>query len=301
MRAARAAGGALTAQSLSLDLAGLVGAQAIEPSLSFTLYAVSEGVAGRQRVYTRPASASDGTGWVVDTLREESSVRLEHFSAWLVTVKDLRWGSIDTGLVLVAAVLGAGVTLLLVALARAKDLQARELEARNRVIEEQVQQQTRELAVARDQALEASRVKSDFLASMSHEIRTPLNAIIGMAELLSESALTREQEKFVSVFRNAGEALLSLVNDILDLSKIEAERLKLEDIEFDLQDIVEQAVEIYALKADAKGIELVERDCPRRAAPGGGRSGATAADHAQSDRQRHQVHRARRNCRRRRP
>ena len=242
---------------LSLDLAGLVGAQSIEPSLSFTLYAVSEGVAGRQLVYTRTASATDGTGSVVDTLREESSVRLKHFSAWLVTVKDLRWGSFDTGLVLVAAVLGVGVTLLLVALARAKDLQARELEARNRVIEEQVRQQTRELAVARDQALEASRVKSDFLASMSHEIRTPLNAIIGMAELLSESSLSREQEKYVGVFRNAGEALLSLVNDILDLSKIEAEQLTLEDIEFDLHDIIEQAIDIYALKADAKGIELL--------------------------------------------
>jgi len=249
--------GAYDCAVISLDLAGLVGAQAVEPSLSFTLYAVSEGVAGRQRVYTRNASAAGGSGWVVDTLREESSVRLNHFSAWLVTVKDLRWGSIDTGLVLVAAVLGVGVTLLLVALARAKDLQARELEARNRVIEEQVRQQTRELAIARDQALEASRVKSDFLASMSHEIRTPLNAIIGMAELLSESALSREQEKYVGVFRNAGEALLSVVNDILDLSKIEAEQLVLEDIEFDLEDIVEQAIDIYALKADAKCIELL--------------------------------------------
>ena len=253
----QAAGGPFDCAVLSLDLAGLVGARAIEPSLSFTLYAVSEGVAGRQRVYMRNASAIDGGGWMVDTLREESSVRLNHFSAWLVMVKDLRWGSIDTGLVLVAAVLGVGVTLLLVALARAKDLQARELEARNRVIEEQVRQQTRELAVARDQALEASRVKSDFLASMSHEIRTPLNAIIGMAELLSESALSREQEKYVGVFRNAGEALWSLVNDILDLSKIEAEQLTLEDIEFDLHEIIEQATDIYALKADAKGIELL--------------------------------------------
>ena len=240
---------------LSLDLAGLVGAQAVDPSLSIALYAESEGVAGRQLVYTRRASA--GEGGVVDTLREDRSVRLNHFSARLVTGKALRWGSIDTGLVLVAAVLGFGVTLLLVALARGKDLRARELEARNRVIEEQVRQQTRELAVTRDQALEASRVKSDFLASMSHEIRTPLNAIIGMAELLSESTLSGEQQKYVGVFRNAGEALLSQVNDILDFSKIEAEQLSLEDIEFDLVDIVEQAIEIYGLKADAKGIELL--------------------------------------------
>ena len=250
-------GAAFDCAVLSLDLAGVVGAQAVDPSVSIALYAVSEGVAGRQLVYTRKATAGDGDGWVVDTLREDSSVRLNHFSARLVTVKDLRWGSIDTGLVLVAAVLGFGVTLLLVALARAKDLRARELEARNRVIEEQVRQQTHELAVTRDQALAASRVKSDFLASMSHEIRTPLNAIIGMAELLSESSLSSEQEKYVGVFRNAGEALLSQVNDILDLSKIEAEQLTLEDIEFDLVEIVEQAIDIYGLKADAKGIELL--------------------------------------------
>ena len=255
-------GAAFECAVLSLDLAGLVGAQAVDPSLSIALYAVSEGVAGRQLVYTRKATAGDGDGWVVDTLRDDSSVRLNHFSARLLTVKDLRWGSVDTGLVLVAAVLGFGVTLLLVALARAKDLQARELEARNRVIEEQVRQQTRELAVTRDQALAASRVKSDFLASMSHEIRTPLNAIIGMAELLSESTLSSEQEKYVGVFRNAGEALLSQVNDILDLSKIEAEQLTLEDIEFDLVDIVEQAIDIYGLKADAKSIELLTEFAP---------------------------------------
>lgn len=249
--------GAYDCAVLLLDLAGLVGVQAVDPSLTLAFYAVSEGVAGRQLVFSRVASAGVGDGWVVETLRENSSVRLNHFSAQLVTAKDLFWGSIDTGLVLVATVLGVGVTLLLVALARAKDLQARELEARNRVIEDQVRQQTRELAVTRDQALEASRVKSDFLASMSHEIRTPLNAIIGMAELLSESTLSREQEKYVSVFRNAGEALLSQVNDILDLSKIEAEQLTLEDIEFDLIDIAEQAIDIYGLKADAKNIELL--------------------------------------------
>ena len=180
----------------------------------------------------------------------------------MIANKALYWGDLGKALLFTALVLGVGVTLLLIALARAKELQARELLARNIVIEDQVTRQTYELAEARDQALEASRVKSDFLASMSHEIRTPLNAIIGMAELLSDTKLSGDQVKFVSVFKNAGEALLSLVNDILDLSKIEAGQLILENIEFDVRDIVEQSADIYALKTDAKNIELSSHIAP---------------------------------------
>ncbi len=241
---------------LMLDLDRLVNVNAVDPALELSLYTETEGVAGRRLVYRR-VTASPRSDLVVDVLGEESVVRLGGFTVRLLASKPVLWSALDKDLVFVALFLGLGVTLLLFALARAKDIQARELEARNRVIEEQVRQQTRELAEARDEALEASRVKSDFLASMSHEIRTPLNAIIGMADLLSESRLDDEQKKYVGVFRNAGEALLSLVNDILDLSKIEAEQLTLEHIEFDLVEIVEQAVEIYALKADSRGIELV--------------------------------------------
>ncbi len=246
---------------LAIDLASLVDAIAVDPGVNLALYTESEGVAGRRLVYLKGARRARA-GYIVETLDEDSLVRLGGFSVRLVSSKDVFWHDLDRELVFVALFLGLGVTLLLVALARAKDIQAQELEARNRVIEEQVRQQTRELAEARDAALEASRVKSDFLASMSHEIRTPLNAIIGMADLLSETRLDDEQGKYVGVFRNAGEALLSLVNDILDLSKIEADQLTLEQIDFDLVDIVEQAAEIYALKADGRDIDLITNISP---------------------------------------
>ena len=250
------ASGLLHLVILVTDPTHLVDLVAVDPAIELALYTESEGVAGRRLVFLRSPQGLP-SGPTVETLEKDSVVRLPRFSLRMTATKGLFWSELDKNLVFAALVLGLGVTLLMVALARAKDLQSRELQARNRVIEEQVEQQTRDLAIARDQALEASRVKSDFLASMSHEIRTPLNAIIGMAELLAETRLDDEQDKYVGVFRNAGEALLSLVNDILDLSKIEAEQVTLERIEFDLVELVEQAVEINALKADAKGLELV--------------------------------------------
>ncbi len=102
----------------------------------------------------------------------------------------------------------------------------------------------------------ATRAKSDFLATMSHEIRTPLNAIIGMADVLSSTPLTPEQQKCVEIFQRNGVGLLNLINDILDLSKVESGKVELEMAPFDLREVISRAMEVIDGRAKAKGLGL---------------------------------------------
>jgi len=123
-------------------------------------------------------------------------------------------------------------------------------------------QLVKELDVARHRAEDAARVKADFLANMSHEIRTPMNAVMGMTDLALATDLTAEQRGYLRTAKDAAKALLELVDDILDLSKIEAGKLELDRIEMNLRETIEDAIKVLALRAGQKGLELACRLSP---------------------------------------
>ncbi len=106
-------------------------------------------------------------------------------------------------------------------------------------------------------AQEANQAKSEFLANMSHEIRTPINGIIGMTSLALETKLSLEQREYLDTIKKSSDSLLNIINDILDLSKIEAGRLELEEMNFSLHDVVESAMDTLVYKSDEKGLELL--------------------------------------------
>ena len=155
---------------------------------------------------------------------------------------------------------------------------ARDVTERKR-LDQVLQEKNVELESARSAAEKANLAKSDFLAAHEpHEIRTPMNAIIGMADVLWETSLASEQREYVRIFKKAGSQLLDLIDDILDLSKVESGHLVLESIDFDLGEVLDKTLEMMAIRAHEKGLELALRIAPeiptalgRRSRPGSGR------------------------------
>ncbi len=146
-----------------------------------------------------------------------------------------------------------------IVLKRQVNIRTRELQDINRDMETRIEQRTAELAVAMQKAQAADHLKSAFLASMSHELRTPLNSIIGFTGILLQGLagpLNEEQKKQLLMVQNSSRHLLALINDVLDISKIEADQLTLSFSTFDLRPSIEKTVKLVAPLADKKGLEL---------------------------------------------
>ena len=144
-----------------------------------------------------------------------------------------------------------------------KKRMGRELDQHRHHLEELVASRTAELEVERDRTAEAARVKGDFLANMSHEIRTPINAVMGFANLCLQLDLPARGRDYVNKISISAESLLGVVNDVLDVSKMEAGKLEMECIEFDFGEVLERVSSLFKLKAAEKGVELAIGSAPQ--------------------------------------
>lgn len=171
-------------------------------------------------------------------IQEQGSVLVSQLS----TIESQRFILMATGAVLLLVLVLIGIIL---RAWRSKHRLALQLEGK-----------TRELGVANEKLVQLTEAKSQFLSTMSHEIRTPMNGVVGMAELLEGTELTGQQREYVSLIIKSSDTLLGLINDILDLSKIEVGRLELEVISFSLREVLADTLQTLALRANEKDLEL---------------------------------------------
>ncbi|MEK9766503.1 MAG: ATP-binding protein, partial [Thalassolituus sp.] len=182
---------------------------------------------------------------------------------------DIRSGKLDTRIHVNARGelqdLAAGVNAMAAAMQRENIEHQQALEQSSRESQETIDEleiRNHELMLGNRQALEANRTKSEFLANVSHEIRTPLNGIIGFSDLLARTQVSERQSEYVDTIRQSSEDLLNIINDILDLSKIDAGKLILENNSFELRDIVEEVLQILSPQARNKGIDVCQYISP---------------------------------------
>ncbi len=204
---------------------------------------------------THPDDRVEDAKWFARGLVDPSSVYLVE-KRYVRKDGSIIWVEVN------AAILRDGTGQPVASVAMVQDITARlkaeaDLRALNLELETRVLQRTAELGLAKEAAESANQAKSEFLANMSHEIRTPMNAVIGMSDLLSRTKLEPEQRDLVSTINTSAESLLLLINDILDLSKVEAGKLELFSAPFNLLDLVEESVELFAESAADKRVSLL--------------------------------------------
>ena len=164
-------------------------------------------------------------------------------------------------MIVLATLFGSTLTYVVIVSIRATLAERDKLASEN----ERTKQELMEREVRKQEAEAANRLKSEFLATISHEVRTPMNAVIGMAGILLDSDLTSEQRQHALVLKDSGDALLMLLNDILDLSKIEAGQVELEILDFELMGLLESMKSLWESRLQSKGLQLtigIAARCP---------------------------------------